>query len=239
MSTAIPDQVFDATRQVLFKIGEPFLALLPGLLTLFIVGLLGWLLGLASQRIAASLLSRIKLDAWLHDHDLSTPFSHYSISALLAQSLHGLIFALFLKQALDNTPLGILQPIASFLVSLIPTLLLGLWTILIALISGRVLKKTIDQLDYPHRSILGHIAETLCLVAGVLSALYQLRVDEILLKNITLILFGGCAIALAIGIGLRIGLQNTPLIFGEKTPPENKPTGSSLSPEPSRSNRAP
>lgn len=226
MALAVFEEALDATKQVLFKIGEPFLGMLPALLTLFIVGLVGWLVGRVSQRVASSLMSHLKLDAWLLEHDASTPFSHYSVSAMLAESLHWLVFALFVQQAIDVASLGALQPFFAWAIALVPSIVMAFWTVLLAIVVGRLLKNTIEHLDYPYRNALGQSAEILCLLAGVLSALYQLRVDATLLRNATLILFAGSALALAIGVGLRFGLhhpngtsfeKNAQSLFADKT----------------------
>jgi hypothetical protein len=207
MSLVFFDDVFQSILSSLMGLATTLSMMMAGIVTLLVVGIIGWFVGRVCQRIVQSLLGYAKFDAWLAEQKLSTGLGSHSLSAILSNSIHWLVLSLFLQQAIRNVSLGALQSTASALINLIPGVILALWIVIIGLLVGRWLRHLIESLDFAYRPLAAEGAELLTIAATLLAALYQLNIHSQLVTDGALILFGGIVFTLALGVGLGLAFS--------------------------------
>ncbi len=206
MDASVLEPLFQTVVSTFVRVLEPVQPLLTNLVVLVVLALLAWLIGRALQRIAYSIFSYAKLDAWLADHHLSQAVAPHSIALFLSESLHWIVIAIVLQQSVQQIRLGFLQTALETVARLIPALIWASWALLGAIVAARFIKNTIESLNHDLAKPLGRLSEPAIVLTGILFALTQLGLSSELAQTIGLWALGALFLALAIGIGLGLGL---------------------------------
>ncbi len=189
---------------------DNFINLSPYILGGIAIFLFGWILAILADKAIVGLGHKIKLEFLADKIGLKHFLDHHKMkitpSKVIAKSIKGyLIFVFFI----EATKVAQLKQIAVFLDkvnSYIPEVIIALFIMLVAIRIGRTLQSLITtSLNFAKANtanVLGMAAKYTMVTFGVLAALSQLQIAEILIN----IMFIGFISFLTIAGGLAFGL---------------------------------
>lgn len=187
-----------------------FVEFFPSFVSVIILLVIGYLLGLIIGHAIRVILQKAGLDRWLHKGELSRAIGKTHLSSVLGELVKWYIFIIFLQTSVELLDLGGLSDILSVFVNWLPNLLIAI----IVVMFGMVLAHYVELRVTAHSKVRGvtitsKILKWVIIFMVVLIALRQIGVEVGILENAFLLVIGALAIgiALALGIGLGLGLK--------------------------------
>lgn len=191
-----------------------FFKFVSGLFLLFLLTILGVVIGGVLRKITKDFLVSIGLEAELEKHHVSDSIGGISISNILASIVKWYTVLLFTWQGLivfdalfDLAPhinmLG--KVMGGFLIGYVPQAVLGLLVIMISLIIADFAGNNIRKRRAPFVEILGLGVEIIIVFFGAVFALPKFGIENVsILEDSFKILMIGLSLGLAIAIGLGL-----------------------------------
>ena len=211
----------EAEQPVALKIVEDALHQFVSYLPTLLAGLLVLVLGLFVAWVASRVLSRMLILLRLHRvlarlgwaHALEKGDVRHSLFRLVGTVVGGLIFLVFLDNALLIWRLTVLSQLLGKLVLLIPRLM----TATIVLLSGwgiagavsRAVRRALYQEEFEKARLVGRIIYAAIVFLTIAIALVQLEIAVAIVTGACLIAFGALALSfvLAFGLGSRRAVE--------------------------------
>ncbi len=184
---------------------------LPNLVMAILVVLIGWVIAIAIEKIIEQTIKYVRLDRVLASAGLETVVQRAGFKLNTGKFIGGLVkwFAIVVFLITAFEILG-LNEVNNFLtgvvIGYIPRVIAAVLILLIAVVVGDVLQKTViasaKAAELRSANFLGSMTKWSIWVFAILASLVQLGIGAIFIQT----LFNGVIAALAIAIGLSLGL---------------------------------
>jgi hypothetical protein len=197
-------------RQILDGMWASVLEAIPVVVVSLVVGLLALLVASVAARTLRAVLTRIQFDQLVHRSGLDDWASRLgmrrSLNDVLPRLLYWVLLFLFAREGAEALGLtAISEGIAAlmaYLPSVIGAFLIVLVGSVLAQLAGRGVEGAARGVGIEFAATLGKAAAGVLLFLVAVTALAELRVDTILLRNVTLMVLGGACLAAALSLGL-------------------------------------
>jgi len=182
---------------------------LPKVVTALVIILIGWLIAKLSEIAIRKLLVATQVDEWLKKMKLKESLYNVSISNTLSIIVKYYILIIFLKEASVRAGLVFLAELIGDLISTIPSIMIGISIVIIALVFADFVRKRIKESLVPFNDQIGEIVYGLIVFFAVVMALPKFGLTNTSLiedsfKYLVLGLSLGISIAVGIGFGWAI-----------------------------------
>jgi Mechanosensitive ion channel, conserved TM helix len=204
---------FESVRDVLARLTDYLPTLLAGIIVLLIGVVVAWIVAKLTVRILVFLrldrvLTRMGWGRALEKGDV-----RHSLFGLFGAVAGGLLFLVFLENAVVIWKLTVLSKLLESLVLLIPQLIAAVIIVLagwgLAATVSRAVQRALVQEEFERARLTGRIVYAVILALAVAIALVELNIAEAIVSGAFLIAFGtlGLALVLAFGLGSRRAVE--------------------------------
>ena len=212
------------------------LAYLPSLLAGLVVLLLGLLVAWITARVVVRVLIWMRLDRVVQRLRWGTSLAkgdvRHTLYALVGTGVGGLVFLIFLANALVLWRLTVLSSLLEGLVGLVPNLIVAAIILVVgttvASMVGRSVRRALYEEEVERAALISRVIRAAIIVFASPMALLHLRVAPTLVTQAFIITFGALALSfvLAFGLGSRKAVEAMwEGVFKErKKPASGKPT---------------
>jgi hypothetical protein len=198
--------VVKAVYSALVRLGESFLAILPGVVAGIIFIAIGYALGWIAKRIVIKALAAARLNKWIEKQNLSGSIGHKDVSVLCGDISKWYIFLVFLKQAVEFVNLSTLNMMLGFWINFALSLLAAIVVVVIGLLVGRYARNIIDSTKHSLKKTVGLVIEVVVVYIAVVMGLNIIGLPTGLLESVFLIAVAGVVLVTCIVLGLSFGL---------------------------------
>ena len=197
-------------RQILEGMATSVVEAIPVLIVSVIVGLLALIVASVAARTLRAVLTRLRFDELIRrsgmDDFMGRLGFRQSLNDLLPRLVFLVLLFLFAREGAEALGLtAVSEGIASmmaYLPAVISAFLMLLIGSTLAQLAGRAVEGAARGVGIEFASTLGQAASGVLLFLVAVTALAELRVDTILLRNVTLMVLGGGCLAAALSLGL-------------------------------------
>lgn len=193
-------------QQTLVNLWNSFISVFPGLVAAIVLIVIGWLVGKIVGGAFSKLLKKVKLDYWVKKEKLSQALWGKEISSVLGSLIKWYIVIVFLGAAASLIQL---QPLADFVSSVIhylPALFGAIVVVIIGLVVGEYLKKSIRKTEMPYNEWVSRLVKFLVVYFTIVIGLQTAGFKVDILVDAFRIGFATFAITIAIIVGISFGL---------------------------------
>ena len=199
-------EVHSLILNALLGLCNEFMSVLPGILVAILMATLGWIVGRLVGDATKEILIKIGIDKRIKEEGLSGALWGEEISSILGALIKWYIIIVFLGEAANQIKLQSLAVFISQLTLYLPRLFSAFIIIIIGLLIGEYLKKSLRELELPHKELLGDAAKFLVFYFALVIGLQTAEFDITILIDAFRIGFAALAATLAIIIGISFGL---------------------------------
>jgi uncharacterized integral membrane protein len=192
--------------------------LVPRLLTAIIVILLGWIIAKLLEKGLGTLLTRLKMDAFLERIGLTDLLKRIGIrgspTRILARTIYLLVLILFIQSATESVGLtavsGAISAFFGYLPNIIAAFVVFLLGGLIAGFASRMVTESAKESGIDYAPSLGRMVGALIFFVVAIMAITQLKIETEIVRSIAIVLLAGGALgfALTFGLGTREVTRN-------------------------------
>ncbi|MDD5417764.1 MAG: hypothetical protein PHW96_02640 [Candidatus Nanoarchaeia archaeon] len=179
---------------------------LPNIIAALIVILIGWLVAIIFEKIIRKALKQLKFDKWAKEKGFQKALFGISLENVIAEVVKWYLILLFIKQAMDVISMDALSVFFGGIISWIPTALLGVLTLVIALLIAHWARESISKARMGFSEIIGSVVYFMIVYFGVVLALPKFGLETTILVKAFELIVGGAAVGIAIALGLGFGL---------------------------------
>jgi Mechanosensitive ion channel, conserved TM helix len=199
----------EALEGQFLKLGSSIVAYLPNLLAGMVLILLGWFAGWIIKRVIVQFLYILRIDRFLRRSRLGVDFSkadvRYSISNFIGNVAFGIVFFVFVDNALLAWKLDILSGVLSKGILFIPKLILAfviLWAgWLLASWVQLVMRKSLNRERIARASLIAKFSKVIVLLFFSAIAFVELDIArEIVIIGFTSTFVSLCVIAIVLAV---------------------------------------
>jgi len=190
-----------------------FIPSLLGAITLFLLGLLiaGWLKSLTTNLLGKTKIDSLSKNAAIKEFLKSAQISS-KIEVILGEIVRWLVIVLFFIASINILGLTSVSQFLSDIISGIPTLLAAIIILVVGVVIAGFLEKmvkgSLGSKDPAFSRLMGKIVSYATLTIFVLASLSQLGIGRFFIETT----FTGFIAALALGIGISLGLGSKDLV---------------------------
>jgi len=179
---------------------------LPGVVAALLVIVLGYIVGAVFGWLIEKLLQQLHLDKRLHKVCKSEVCGKIYLAGIAGALVKWYIFVIFLGTGVQLMQLGVLTNFLQRVVEWLPSLLIAVLMILIALLVGDYVRSKVAATGLRSAGLLGNILFVAITVLFGVIALGQIGIDISLLENLILAIVGALSLGLALALGISLGL---------------------------------
>jgi hypothetical protein len=195
----------NATINPFVHIWNNLIQYLPGLIGAIIVSLIGYLIAYIIGNIVKHALDKAKLDSWVCKRGYSRSLLNIKLSVLIGQLVKWGVFIAFLAPAANLIKLTILSNLITTFALWIPNLILAIIVVVIGIILGRTVSKSIHSKDHKGSKLVADILEIVIVIAFLDIALNQIGIAIVFVEQVILVIIGAILITCAIVVGIGFG----------------------------------
>lgn len=200
----------EAITVALFGVWESFMMLLPALIGAVIIFVAGWFVAVALGKVAAKLITAMRVDHALQKIGWGQRFSEIGISASISEFLGGLVkwflILVFLMAATDVLQLNQITEFINSILLYLPNVVVAVVILSVVFIAGNfvydVVKGSTKAAGIMSATMLATISKWAIIIFGVLAALLQLGIASSIVSTI----FIGIVAMISLAGGLAFGL---------------------------------
>lgn len=206
-------EISSALQESLIAIAVRFSDTAPRVVLAVLVLVVGWFLAVWIGRAFSSVINSLKLDGMLGQTGLKE-LSHKAHFNLNVGSFFGFIvkwglILVIVKVAFEILQFGSLNDAIDGLIAYVPQIIIAaailIATALLAQFSERLVVTSAKAADVRSANLLGFTARVVVWVVGILMALEQLGIAQIL-QSFVVIIVTGIVFALSLALGIAFGL---------------------------------
>ncbi len=204
---------FDLPAQFLNEIANTAIVAVPKIVTALLIIVLGWLIAKISEKIVYKLLYAAQIDKWVEKAKLKEPLYNIPIDVTASLIVKYYILIVFLKEAATKATLTFLADLFDGILQAVPSIILGVAIILIAMIFGNFIKKRVKKTKLPFKDVLSDVIHGVIVFFGLVMALPRLGLTNTQLIEDTfryIVLGISVGVSLAIGIGFGWAIKEGP-----------------------------
>ena len=197
-------------RQILEGMLASVVGAVPIIIVSVIVALLALLIASLAQRALRALLTRLRFDELVRrsgvDDWVGSLGVRRSLNDVLPRLLYLVLLFLFAREGAEALGLTAVSEGIAAVMAYLPSLVSAFLIVLIgstfAQLAGRGVESAARGVGIEFAPTLGRLAAGVLLFLVAITALAELRVETILLRNVTLMVVGGGCLAAALSLGL-------------------------------------
>jgi hypothetical protein len=205
------DYILAPVAEVITRILDEFLMLIPGLVGALIILLVGYVVGrLVGSTVRIFLAKILGLDEWLRRKGLADAAYGISLSQFIAGSIKWYIYIVFIGAAVSRLRVGVLTDFMDGLIGYFPRIIAGAVIIFFGLIFGEWVKRRIMESRIIFKDVIGGLAKLGVVFMFLVTSFSTMMIDATPLLWLLTIVVGGVVLtfALALGIGLGLALKD-------------------------------
>lgn len=178
-----------------------FLSGLPGFIMAVILLAIGLIIGKVAGRVVKEILTRIKIDNYVHHKDKMA----FRLSDVFSVIAKWYIYLVFIQQASIFLGVDAIMEFVNSIISFLPGLIEASLIIIVGFVLAEYVKDRIIAAKTMYADIIGKTIFFLLIYLSIALALPFVGINANLVNSILLILIGsiGIGLAIAIGFGLK------------------------------------
>ncbi len=194
-------------QRALASLADQVYEMLPNVLGIFVLLVVGYIVGFIIKRIVLRLLAGMRIADWLEEQNLSDVIAGHTVTNIIASVIQWSIILLFLAQGAALMQYEVLKSTLQGLVYFVYLFILAILIGLAGLIIARYVRNILEVSMTRFRKIIGIAAELLILYMALVMALKVIpTIDTTILEYAFVIGFGSVAFAAALAVGIAFGL---------------------------------
>ena len=191
-------------------VGSRFLAFLPTLVSVILILIIGWAVAALIQRVITRFLKLARLDTISEKIGVANILTkgdiNYTLSEIIGVLVYWLLMLVVVLAAVNALQLTVAAELLNQVILYIPNVIASVFILVLGIffasIMGTMVRTTAANAGIRQARPLGQLSQIIIVIFAIIQSLTQLRIDTSLIQ----LFIGAILAALALGIGLAIGL---------------------------------